>query len=268
MSQPLIHPTAIIDATANVASSAKIGPYCYVGPHVVIQENVDLMNHVVVECHTTIGQDTKIYPFAVVGGAPQALKYKGEPTRLVVGCRNVIREHATYHRGTEEGGGETRIGDDGLFMVGVHVAHDCRIGNHVIMANNATLGGHVVVGDHVYIGGLAAVHQFVRIGSQAMIGGLSGVEADVIPFGSVMGDRARLSGLNIIGMKRRGLKRETIHDLRNAYRMLFANEGTMAERLGDVKDLFHDNTFIREILDFMSSESERSYCMPKGLQNS
>lgn len=261
----MIHPTAVIDPSAILDATAKVGPYCFVGPKVTLEANVELVSHVVVESHTTIGADTKVYPFAVLGGAPQSIKYKDQPTRLVIGRRAIIREHATFHRGTEEGGGETRLGDDGLFMVGVHVAHDCQIGNNVIMANNATLGGHVIVGDHVYIGGLAAVHQFVRIGSQAMIGGLSGVEGDVIPFGSVMGDRARLAGLNIIGMKRRGLSRDAIHDLRNAYRMLFANEGTMAERLLDVKELFKNNAFIREIIDFMMTQSERSFCLPKGI---
>ena len=189
-----------------------------------------------------IGEGTQIFPFASIGFAPQDLKYKGEKSRLVIGKQNIIREHVTMNPGTEGGGMLTSVGDNCLFMVSAHVAHDCHIGNHVILANNATLGGHVLVEDYAIIGGLAAVHQFVRVGRHAVIGGMSGVEHDVIPYGSVMGERASLAGLNLIGLKRRGFDRETIHALRNAYKMLFdAENGTLFERTrqgaGDVPEI-------------------------------
>ena len=219
---PDIHPTAVVDGGARIGANVTVGPYSIVGTGVELAEGVTVMSHVVVNGRTSIGANTKVYPFASVGLAPQDLKYKGEPSRLEIGCNNIIREHVTMHGGTEGGGMVTRVGNNGLFMVACHVAHDCRIGDHVVMVNNATLGGHVMVGDWAILGGLAAVHQYVRIGRHAMVGGLSGVENDVIPYGSVTGNRARLQGLNIIGLKRRGISRDDIHTLRNAYRLLFA----------------------------------------------
>ena len=259
---PDIHPTAIVDDGARIGADVTIGPYSIVGAEVELAEGVTLMSHVVVNGRTGIGANTKVFPFASIGLAPQDLKYKGEPSRLEIGCNNIIREHVTMHGGTEGGGMVTRVGNNGLFMVACHVAHDCRIGDHVVMVNNATLGGHVMVGDWAILGGLAAVHQYVRIGRHAMVGGLSGVENDVIPYGSVTGNRARLQGLNIIGLKRRGISRDDIHTLRNAYRLLFAQEGTMAERLEDVAELFHDNRAVMEIVDFIRTESQRSICQP------
>jgi UDP-N-acetylglucosamine acyltransferase len=257
-----IHPSASIDPAAQLGAGVSIGPGCVVGPHVVLGNDVRLTAHVVVDGHTTIGDSTTVYPFAVLGMPPQDLKYKGEPSRLVIGKNTVIREHVTANTGTAGGGMETRIGDNCLLMVGVHVAHDCRIGNHVIMANNATLAGHVTVGDHVVIGGLAAVHQFVRIGSHAMIGGLSGVENDVIPFGTVMGERARLQGLNLVGMKRRGFAREEMHALRHAFDALFQSAGTVAENAEKVAESYADSPSVLEVLAFLRSESSRGLTLP------
>lgn len=258
-----IHPTAIVDPAASLDEDVKIGPYCIVGADVVLGDGVTLHSHVVVDGRTEIGAGTEIFPFASIGMQPQDLKYKGEPSTLIIGRNNRIREHVTMNPGTEGGGMETRVGDNGLFMVGAHVAHDCIVGNNVIMANNATLAGHVVLEDFAIIGGLSAIHQFVRIGKHAMVGGMSGVENDVIPYGSVMGDRARLSGLNIVGLKRRGFNKEDVHNLRRAYRMLFADEGTMGERVQDVAKLFDDNSGVMEIVEFMSGSSSRGITQPK-----
>ena len=258
-----IHPTAIVEAGARLGQRVRIGPYCVVGANVTFADEVELISHVVIGGHTTIGEKTRVFPFASLGLPPQDLKYKGEPTRLVIGKNNVIREHVTMNPGTAGGGGLTEVGSNGLFMVGVHIAHDCHVGDHVVMANNATLGGHVHVGDFAVFGGLCAVHQYVRIGRYAMIGGMSGVENDVIPFGSVMGDRARLSGLNLVGLKRRGFSRDEIHNLRTAYRLLFAQEGTMAERLEDVAGLYAKSQPVMDLVDFIREDSARALCQPK-----
>ena len=258
-----IHETAVVDAAAKIGADVSIGPYCVVGSDVTLGDGVVLKAHVVVDGLTEIGEGTQIYPFASIGLPPQDLKYAGERSSLIIGRNNVIREHATMNPGTKGGGMETRVGDNGLFMIGTHIAHDCRIGNHVIMANNATLAGHVRVDDFAVIGGLAAVHQFVRIGEHAMIGGLSGVEHDVIPFGSVMGERASLSGLNIIGLKRRGFDRDTIHGLRSAYRGLFEGEGTLEERLGKVVGQFAENEVVQQLATFIRGESKRGLIVPK-----
>ena len=259
-----IHPTAIIEDGAEIGDNAAIGPYCTVGPKVTLADGVALMSHVVISGDTSIGANTRIFPFASIGHQPQDLKYKGEESSLEIGCNNVIREHVTMNPGTQGGGMVTRVGDNGLFMIGVHVAHDCLIGDHVVMANNATLGGHVSIDDFAILGGLSAVHQFVRIGRHAIVGGMSGVENDVIPYGSVTGNRARLSGLNIVGLKRRGFDREDIHALRKAYRLLFAEEGTMAERVEDVAQLFPDNQAVMEVVAFIRTESPRALCQPHG----
>jgi UDP-N-acetylglucosamine acyltransferase len=221
-----------------------------------------LMSHVVVEGHTSVGAGTRIFPFSSIGHHPQDLKYHGEPSRLEIGERNVIREHVTMNPGTEGGGMLTKVGNECLFMVGAHVAHDCIVNNNVILVNNATLGGHVVIDDWAIIGGLAAVHQFVRIGRHAMIGGKTGVEHDVIPYGTVTGNRARLEGLNILGLKRRGFSRDEIHDIRKAYRLIFAEEGTMAERVADVVEDFSENEPVMEIVNFIRSDSSRGICKP------
>ena len=258
-----IHSTAIVERGAELGDGVVIGPYCVVGADVRLGAGVVLMSHVVVAGRTRIGDGCRVYPFASIGQQPQDLKYAGEPSELIVGANNVIREYVTMNPGTRGGGMVTRVGSNCLFMVGAHVAHDCQIADNVIMANNATLGGHVSVGDHAILGGLCAVHQFVRIGRHAMIGGMSGVEHDVIPYASVMGDRARLSGLNIVGLKRRRFSREQIHNLRTAYRLLFAEEGTMAERLVDVSAMYKDEPAVMEIVEFINVDSNRSICQPK-----
>ena|SRR5579885_858675 len=261
---PQIHPSAVVELGARLAETAKVGPLCVVGAEVELGEGVELLSHVVVAGRTSVGAETRIFPFASIGHAPQDMKYKGEPSRLVIGRGNVIREHVTMNPGTAGGGMLTQVGDNCLFMVGVHVAHDCVIGNGVIMANNATLAGHVRIGDYAVFGGLSAVHQFVRIGQYAMVGGVSGVERDVIPFGSVLGDRARLTGLNLVGMQRRGFSRDDIQALRAAYQMLFEDaNGTLAERRAAVAARFPDVAPVREVLDFVGAESARGLCQPK-----
>ena len=258
-----IHPTAIVEPGARLGEGVFVGPYCTVGPDVVLQDESRLISHVVVAGRTTIGPRTTVYPFASIGMPPQDLKYKGEPSRLEIGADNVIREHVTMNTGTEGGGMLTRIGDHGLFMMGAHVAHDCMVGNHVIFANNATLGGHVVVDDYAIIGGLAAVHQFCRVGAHAIIGGVSAVVQDVIPYGSASGDRARLIGLNIVGLRRREFSRTDIQALRTAYRLLFAEEGTLAERIDDVAEMYSDNAAVMDIVAFMRADSTRAICQPQ-----
>lgn len=257
-----IHPTAIIDPKASIGTDAIIGPYCIVGPHVVLGDRVTLKSHVVVDGRTTVGAGTTIYPFASIGTAPQDLKYHGEPSELIIGQNNTIREHATMNPGTESGGMKTVVGDNGLFMMATHVAHDCVIGNHVIMANNATLGGHVKVGDHVLIGGLAAVHQFVRIGSYAVIGGMSGVESDVIPFGRVKGERASLAGLNLIGLERGGFSKDQVKLLQKVVNRLFDDEGTLEDRLKALESEFVGDAHIERILTFVRGKERFGLCQP------
>lgn len=258
----MIHPTALIDPKAVLGKNVTVGPFCHVGPHVILEDDVELVSHVSLAQRVHVGQGTKIFPFSAIGHLPQHRSYKGEPSWVKIGARCLIREHVTIHPGTEKGGMETLIGNDCMIMVAAHVAHDCIVGNGVLLTNNATLGGHVQVGDFANIGGMVGVHQFVRIGHGAIIGGMSGIENDVIPYGSVMGNRARLCGLNLVGLKRRGLDRETIHELRGAYRLLFANEGTLAERIQDVSELFGSNPYVMEIITFMKADSSRALCLP------
>jgi UDP-N-acetylglucosamine acyltransferase len=257
-----VHPTAQVAASAILGAGVEIGPYCVIGPDVTLGERVRLVSHVVIEGVTAVGDDTLVHPFAVLGGAPQHLAHRGEPTRLVIGARNQIREHVTMHTGTVLGGGVTRVGSDSLYMVASHVAHDCVVGDHVVFANNATLGGHVHVGDYVFMGGLSAVHQHSRVGRYAFIGGLAAVTRDVIPLGSVRGNPAGLEGLNLVGLKRRGFSRDTINDLRSAYRLLFAPEGTFQERLEDVARVFAASPQVGEIVDFIRADASRPLCLP------
>ena len=257
-----IHPTAIIAEGAEIGKDVIIGPYCIVGSDVKLCDGVKLISHAIVEGITSVGANTRIFPFASIGHQPQDLKYDGEFSRLKIGCNNVIREHVTMNPGTDGGGMLTSVGNNCLFMIGAHVAHDCQIKDHVILVNNATLGGHVMIDEWAIIGGLSAVHQFVRIGRHAMVGGMSGIENDIIPYGSVIGNRARLQGLNVVGLKRRNFDRETIHAMRGAYRLMFAPEGTMAERLEDVAEMMSDIEPVMEIVDFIRAESSRSICQP------
>ncbi len=257
-----IHSTAVIEDGAVLGADAEIGPYCVIGNRVRIGDGARLESHVVIAGRTTIGTRAHIFPFASIGHQPQDLKYKGEDSELIVGDNVTIREYVTINPGTEGGGMVTRIGDNCLLMTTAHVGHDCHIGDYVILVTNATLGGHVEIGDYGIVGGLAAVHQFVRIGRHAMIGGMSGVENDVIPYGSVIGNRARLSGLNIVGLRRRGFGRDDIHTLRAAYRLLFAQEGTLQERMADVAEMFPDNEAVMEIVEFMRASGSRAICQP------
>ncbi|WOI52753.1 acyl-ACP--UDP-N-acetylglucosamine O-acyltransferase [Parvularcula sp. LCG005] len=257
-----IHPTAIVEDGAQVDPSAQIGPYAHVGPHATIGADVTLHAHTVVMGHTSIGARTAVFPFAVLGAPPQHLGYKDEPTTLVIGEGNLIREHVTMHPGTVQGHKTTVVGDNCLFMVGAHVAHDCTVGNNVIFANNATLGGHITIGDFVFLGGLCAIHQYCRVGPYSFLGGGGILTTDVIPYGSAFGNHAKLEGLNIVGMKRRGMSRETIHKIRAAYRMLFAEEGTLKERLEDATEIFKDTAEVMTIIDFMRADADRPLCLP------
>jgi UDP-N-acetylglucosamine acyltransferase len=254
-----IHPSAIIAPGAQIAADAVVGPWCSVGPDAVLESGVKLISHVVVDGHTVIGAECVIYPFCTVGLAPQDLKYKGEPTETVIGPRTQLREHCTIHRGTVTGTGITRVGADCLLMAVVHVAHDCALGNGVIVANNVVMGGHVSIGDNAVIGGASALHQFVRIGRGAMVGGASGVESDVVPFATVLGNRARLSGLNLVGLKRRGADRASLHRLRTAFRSLFVGDETgdvFADRLARVRESAED-PLVLEMLAFIAAPSKR-----------
>jgi UDP-N-acetylglucosamine acyltransferase len=257
-----VHPLALIDPGAQLADDVQIGPYCTVGANVVLGAGVRLVSHVVLQGHTELGEGNVVHPFANLGGPPQHVAHKGESTRLVIGSNNVIREQVTMHAGTVLGGGVTTVGSNSLYMVGAHVAHDCVVGDGVTFANCATLGGHVTVGDFVFMGGLCAVHQYSRIGRYSFVGGGAIVTRDVIPYGSVWGNHAHLEGLNLVGLKRRGFTREAINDLRSAYRLLFADEGTLQERLDDVARVFAASSHVREIVDFIRSDADRPLCQP------
>lgn len=259
-----IHPTAIIADGAKIGAGVQIGAFCVIGENVIIGEGTILKSHVVISGITEIGKNNVIFSFAVIGEDPQDLKYNGEKSKIIIGNNNKIREHVTIHPGTAHDNMLTKIGDNCLFMVATHIAHDCIIGNNVILANNATLGGHVVVEDFAVLGGLCAVHQFVRIGKHAMIGGLSGVENDVIPYGTVMGERAALAGLNLIGLKRRGFERDAIHALRNFYKKLFAaDSGNMIENIAALKQEYKNDPLVLEVVNFLQTESSRAICKPK-----
>lgn len=262
---PIIDPTARVEAGARLGAGVVIGPYCVVGAGVELGEGVELLSHVVITGATRIGACTKIYPFAVVGAPPQALRHAGGDSRVEIGEGCTLREAVTVNAGSDFGGGLTKVGDRCFLMTGAHVAHDCHVGDDVTFANNATLAGHVTVGDKVFLGGLCAVHQFVRIGEQAIIGGVTGVEHDVIPFGSALGARAQLGGLNLVGLKRRNFSREAIHALRRAYRMLFFGPGTLAERNEQVAAAFVDDANVGKIVDFVRAGTKRRLTVPRGL---
>lgn len=257
-----VHPAAIIASGARIGAGCRIGPYCTLGPDVVLAGGVVLHPHVVIEGTTAIGEGTEVWPFASLGSAPQDLKYAGERTELVIGARNRIREYVTMSPGTLQGGGITRIGDDGLFMMHSHVGHDCTVGNGVILANCATLAGHVVVEDRVILGGLAAVHQHVRLGTGAMIGGLAGVVADVLPYAMVAGERAHLIGLNLVGLKRRGLDRATIAGFRAAYREIETGTEPFVQRIEAVAARHPENGLVQELARFVAGASSRSFTTP------
>lgn len=262
MADIIKHPTAIVEDGATIGQGAKIGPFCLVGSDVTLGDGVELISHVVVAGTTSVGARTRIFPFASIGHQPQDLKYKGEPCSLTVGSDCLIREGVTMNPGTEGGGSVTTVGDGCAFLANSHVGHDCRVGNHVIFSNNVMLAGHCTVGDYAIIGGGAAVIQFARVGAHAFVGGMSGLENDLIPYGMALGNRARLSGLNIIGLQRRGFSRTDIHGLRRAYRLLFAAEGTLLERVEDVAEEFKGQPIVDEIIAFIRAGGKRSLCTP------
>jgi UDP-N-acetylglucosamine acyltransferase len=257
-----IDPTARIEDGAVVGEGTSIGPYCVIGRDVVIGANCKLVAHVHITAQTTIGDGCTIYPFVSLGTPPQHLGYRGELTKLLIGQGCTIREQVTMNAGTVAGGRITRVGDRGYFMNCSHVGHDCIVGNDVIFATSATLGGHVEIGDHVFIGGLSAVHQFSRVGAQVMVGALTGVRSDVIPFALASGPYAALTGLNVVGMKRRKFTRQRLAAVRSFYRKLFHGPGVFAERLNEVRHLSGDDPAIAEILDFIDSGKHRELCHP------
>ena len=259
----MIHSTAIVSPLAKIGKNVSIGAYSIIGDEVELADNVEIMSHVCVDGRVTIGEGTRIFPFATIGYQPQDLKYHGEKSCVIIGKNNSIREYVTIHPGTEGGLMKTVVGDNNLLMIGVHIAHDCVVGNHVVMGNNATLGGHVVVGNNVIIGGLSAVHQFVRIGHHAIIGGMSGVERDVVPFGAVKGDRAHLYGLNLIGMRRAEFHRDEISALQKAYDVIFCSEGSTSDKLKTAEEQFGNAKCVSDVISFMREETSRSFCMPK-----
>ena len=258
-----VHFGSVVEDGAQIGRDVEIGPFCFVGRNVVLGDDVKLHSHVVITGDTQVGENTEIFPFASLGNIPQDRKFDGEASSLTIGKNNIIREHVTMSPGTKGGGLVTTVGNNCLFMVGSHVAHDCVVKDNVILANNATLAGHVLVEEFAVLGGLSAVHQFVRIGRHAMVGGMSGVEQDVIPYGSVLGNRARLAGLNIVGLKRRGFSRAEIAILRKAYRLLFAEEGTISERLEDVTEMYTESQAVMDIVSFIREDSNRAICQPR-----
>ncbi|MBM7067708.1 acyl-ACP--UDP-N-acetylglucosamine O-acyltransferase [Actibacterium sp. 188UL27-1] len=257
-----VHPSAIVEEGARIAAGASIGPFCVIGADVAVGRDVAVKSHAVISGQTEIGERSTIFPFAVIGEIPQDMKFKGESTQLIIGARNRIREHVTMNTGTAAGGGVTRIGDDGLFMAGCHVAHDARIGDRVILVNNSAVAGHCVIEDEVIVGGLSGIHQWVRVGRGAIIGAVTMVTNDVIPHGLVQAPRGRLDGLNLVGLKRRGVARVDITALRAAYQMLAQGEGAFqdrARRLGDETS----SDYVREIVAFVLGDSDRSFLTPE-----
>jgi UDP-N-acetylglucosamine acyltransferase len=259
-----VHPTALVDSRAELADDVAIGPYCVVGPEVRLDAGVVLHSHVVVEGRTHLAAGVQVYAFAAVGTRPQDLKFAGEPSRLEVGANTIIREHCTLNPGTRGDRMETTVGADCVLMVGTHIAHDCVVADSVVMANQATLAGHVQVGESAFLGGLCAIHQFSRIGQGAMIGGMSGVENDVIPYGLVVGNRARLTGLNLVGLRRRGVPKTEVQKLRAAYQTLFLDrEGTFQERLERVAREHGGVGVVDDLLAFIRTDSSRALCQPQ-----
>ena len=257
----MIHKTAIVDSKAKISSSVNIGPYCVIGPNVEINENVKIHSHVNISGNTKIGKGNKIYPFASIGNDPQDLKYNGEETKLIIGDNNKIREYVTINPGTEGGGRLTKIGNDCLFMISSHVAHDCQVGNNVIIANNVPLGGHAIIEDNVVIGGNSAVQQFTRIGKMAMVGGMTGVLHDVIPYGLSIGNRNYLQGLNLIGLRRANFNNKDILGLTEAYKEIFATKN-LSDNLSKLNGEFKENILVKDVIKFITKDKKRSICTP------
>jgi UDP-N-acetylglucosamine acyltransferase len=257
-----IHPSAIIEDGAQLGADVEVGPFCLVGPKVVLGDRVTLKSHVVVTGDTSVGADTTIFPFCCIGEIPQDVKFKGEAAKLVIGERNRIREHVTMNPGTEGGGGITSVGDDGFFLAGCHVAHDARVGDRVIIVNQSAVAGHCLIEDDVIIGGLCGIHQFVRIGRGAIIGALSMVTNDVIPHGLVMGPRGELDGLNLVGLKRRGVSRSDITALRVAFQTLKDGEGSFLERAGRLGDET-ESEYVSQMVQFILADTDRHFLTPR-----
>ena len=257
----MIHKSSVIDKEAKIGKGIKIGPFCYIGPKVQIDDGVELVSNVHVEGNTKIGKNTQIFPFASIGTEPQDLKYRGETNSLEIGENNIIREYVTINPGTEGGGGKTIIGNKCLLMISSHVAHDCRIGNNVVIANNVPLGGHVTIEDSVVIGGNSAVQQFTRIGRLAMIGGMTGVLKDVIPFGLSFGNRNYLRGINIVGLKRKKYENKKIMELDLAFKKIFSSKN-LHENLSKINGEYKDNDLVTEVINFISKDKKRPICTP------
>jgi UDP-N-acetylglucosamine acyltransferase len=257
----MIHRSSLIDKKAKISKNVKIGPFCYVGPHVELCEEVELISNVHIEGNTKIGKGTKIFPFASIGTQPQDLKFKNEPNSLDIGEHNIIREYVTINPGTEGGGSKTLVGNNCLFMISSHIAHDCKIGNGVIIANNVPLGGHVTIEDSVVIGGNSAVQQFTRIGKMAMIGGMTGVLHDVIPYGLSTGNRNSLQGLNLIGLRRAKFENKDIMGLSEAYKEIFATKN-INENISKLNGSFQENPLVKNVIDFITKDKKRSICTP------
>ena len=258
----MIHNSSVIDKKAKISKSVTIGPFCYIGPNVTLEDNVNLISNVHIEGNTIIGKGTKIFPFASIGTQPQDLKFKGEKNNLLIGENNIIREYVTINPGTEGGGSKTVIGNNCLFMISSHIAHDCKIGNNVIIANNVPLGGHVTIEDSVVIGGNSAVQQFTRIGRLAMIGGMTGVLKDVIPFGLSIGNRNFLQGLNLIGLRRHKYNNQKIIGLDKAYKEIFASKN-LHENLKNINGAYKDNELVNEVIKFIEKDKKRPICSPQ-----
>ena len=258
----MIHKSSVIDPKAKISNKVKIGPFCYIGPNVILNENVELVSNVHIEGNTTIGNGTRIFPFASLGTQPQDLKFKNEKNSLDIGKNNLIREYVTINPGTEGGGSKTIIGNNCLFMISSHVAHDCKIGNNVIIANNVPLGGHVTIEDSVIIGGNSAVQQFTRIGRLAMIGGMTGVLKDVIPFGLSIGNRNHLQGLNLIGLRRKKYDNQKIMGLSKAYKEIFSSKN-LHDNLSKINGEHKGNELVKEVINFIEKDKKRPICSPQ-----
>ena len=258
-----VHDTAIIETGAVIGENCHIGPFCVVGSGVHLGRSVRLISHVVIAGETRVGDDTVIWPFASIGHQPQDLKYNGENTQLIIGARNKIRESVSINPGTSNGGGLTKIGDDCLFMLGSHVGHDCCLGNSVVVANNSAIAGHVTIGDNVNIGGLAGIHQFCRIGEGSMIGALAMITSDVIPFTTVAGERPKLSGLNLIGLRRRGVSNETLIQLKKFYNQMFNSNKNFKQQAKDTLETGVANEYESQIISFILAETKRSFLTTK-----
>jgi len=257
----MIHKTAIIDSNAKISSNVEIGPYTVIGPHVEIDDDVVIQSHVNITGHTIIGKNNRIYPMASIGNDPQDLKYKSEKTTLMIGSNNTIREHVTINTGTIQGGGITKVGNNNLIMIGAHIAHDCIIGNNIVMANNSAAAGHAVIEDFVIIGAKCGIQQFTRIGKMAMIGGMTGVSRDVIPYGLSTGNRNFLDGINVIGLRRDKVQNKEIIGLTEAYKEIFKSKN-LSENLSKLNGKFKDNILVKEVLEFINKDKKRPICTP------